>query len=224
MKVFTVKWATNHYKMLQLFLVVLMIASLSIHAETNLVPNKVAEFLLANGLKRVTIAACQNNFEMVTNDLFFRNGELLKHNQFYTSVLCLGEYEDVSQKDFYIFPPKALMSNLSKVANTVSKAKVRMSLMVLEDNRRGIIKLSETLAESKKNLFFYVVTTLEKELHWFQVITLSTGFSINKIQFREHMVIDDTYFDLNGLRIRSIDLDWEPYVWVSDSNKRAMTQ
>lgn len=163
--------------MLQLFLVVLMKASLSTHAETNLVTNKVVDFLLANGQKRVTIAASQNKFEMVTHDIFLMklHRELLKHNQFYTSVLCIGEYEDVSQDDFYIFPPKSLISNFSEVINIVSKTKVKMSLLVLEDNRMDIIKLSETLAESKKNLFSYVVTKIEKELHWFQVITLQTG-------------------------------------------------
>ena len=35
-------------------------------------------------------------------------------------------------------------------------------------------------------------------------------------QFLEDMIIDDSYFDLKGLSIRSIDLDWEPYVWISD--------
>ena len=60
------------------------------------------------------------------------------------------------------------------------------------------------------------MTTFENELTWHQVIALGTGISVNKITFLENSVIDDSQFDLNGLKIRSVDLDWEPYVSVSD--------
>ena len=91
-----------------------------------------------------------------------------------------------------------------------------MSLLVVDRTTLPIGKLIESFASVKRNLFFYAVTVFESELKWHQVIGLRNGISINKIHFLEDMVIDDSYFDLKGLKIRSLDLDWIPYVWVSD--------
>ena len=91
-----------------------------------------------------------------------------------------------------------------------------MSLLVLNGTKQDINKVIESFASEKKNLFFYVLTVLENELQWHQVITLRNGFIVNKIQFLEDTIIDDSYFDLKGLRIRSIDLNWDPYVRISD--------
>ena len=201
--------------MLQHLPVVLIVASLAAKAETHLAVYKVVEFLSANGHTSIIIAPHQNNFG---TDLFTLklHRELLKCGKFYTNVVSMSEYEDVIQRGFHVLSPKLLNNNLSKVMNIVSKTRVKMSLLVLEEKTLDIKKLSKIFAESKKNMFFYVVAIVEKELHWFQVITLRTGFSINKIQFLEHMVIDDSYFNLNGIRVRSLDLDWVPYVWVSN--------
>ena len=91
-----------------------------------------------------------------------------------------------------------------------------MSLLVLDGTGQNFTKLIQTFAMEKKNFFFYAVTTIENELTWHQVIALGTGISVNRITFLENSIIDDSYFDLNGLKIRSVDLDWEPYVSVSD--------
>ena len=36
------------------------------------------------------------------------------------------------------------------------------------------------------------------------------------------MTVDDSYFDLNGMKIRSLDLDWDPFVRIQncDDNER----
>ena len=94
--------------------------------------------------------------------------------------------------------------------------KVKMSLLILNENEQDITKLVEPFASAKKNFFFYTVTLFKNELQWHQVIALRTGFSVNKIQFLTDMIIDDSHFDLRGLKIRSLDLDWEPYVRIVD--------
>ena len=91
-----------------------------------------------------------------------------------------------------------------------------MSLLVLDGTEQNFTKLIQLFAMEKKNFFFYTLTQFKNELAWHQVIALGTGISVNKIKFLENSVIDDSQFDLNGLKIRSVDLDWEPYVSVSD--------
>ena len=93
-----------------------------------------------------------------------------------------------------------------------------MSLLVLDGTEQDINTLVEEFA-TEKNLFFYTVTVFATELQWHQVIALRSGFSINEIKFLNGMIIDDSYFDLKTLTIRSFDLDWEPYLWISDCEK-----
>ena len=93
-----------------------------------------------------------------------------------------------------------------------------MALLVLNGTEQDISKFIIPFT-SEKNFFFYTVTVFETDLQWHQVIALRSGFSVNKIQFLDGMIIDDSYFDLKGLTISSIDLDWEPYLWISDCEK-----
>ena len=95
-----------------------------------------------------------------------------------------------------------------------------MSLLALDGTAPDIAKLVKPFASAKKDFFLYMVTIFENELQWHQVITLRTGISVNKIQFLAGNIIDDSYFDLNGLKIRSLDLDWEPYVQVLDCDSK----
>ena len=89
-----------------------------------------------------------------------------------------------------------------------------MSLLVFDGTEQNFTGVIQKFAMEKKNIFFYAVKTFENEITWHQVIALRTGISVNKIKFLENSVIDDSYFDLRGLKIRSVDLDWEPYVSV----------
>ena len=93
-----------------------------------------------------------------------------------------------------------------------------MALLVLNGTEQDISKFIIP-STSEKNFFFYTVTVFETELLWHQVMALRSGFSVNKIQFLDGMILDDSYFDLKGLTISSIDLDWEPYLWISDCEK-----
>ena len=89
-----------------------------------------------------------------------------------------------------------------------------MSLLVFDGIEQNFTQVIQKFALEKKNFFFYAVTTFESELIWHQVIALGTGISVNKIQFLENSVIDDSHFDLKGMKIRSIDMDWEPYMRI----------
>ena len=89
-----------------------------------------------------------------------------------------------------------------------------MSLLVFDGTEQNFTGVIQKFAMEKKNFFFYAVKTFENKITWHQVIALRTGISVNKIKFLENSVIDDSYFNLKGLQIRSIDLDWEPYMRI----------
>ena len=209
-------------EMSKILTIVALVASFGAQGDSHLVADEIKQFLLANGQRRITIASHQNSncshHELISRDpsLLQLHRTLSKSGKFYTRIVPVGDYDEVSQGDFHVFPPESLTGNLSEVANVVSKTKVKMSLLILDGTRQDIFKLSQIFAERKRNFFFYSFTAIQKEFQWFQVIIMKTGFSVNKIHFLDHMVINDTYFNLNGLKLRSLDLDWYPYLWVSD--------
>ena len=89
-----------------------------------------------------------------------------------------------------------------------------MSLLVFDGTEQNFTRVIQKFAMEKKNFFFYALTTFENELTWHQVIALGTGISVNKIQYLQNSIIDDSHFDLKGMKIRSIDMDWEPYMRI----------
>ena len=93
-----------------------------------------------------------------------------------------------------------------------------MSLLVLDGTEQNFSRVIQKFAMEKKNFFFYAMTTFENELNWHQVIGLGTGISVNKIQYLQNSIIDDSHFDLKGMKIRSIDMDWEPYMRILECN------
>ena len=205
---------------MSILLTFVFLLSLPINAKTHSIVDEVVNVLSANGLRRITIVYHQNGGHsvMVTSDHLLPSllDALSKSREFYMRAVSANEYDKVSQEDFHIFPSISLSNNLSELAKVVSKTKVKMSLVVLDGKNQNVVDLCEAFAKRKQNFFFYAVTVFEKELQWFQVVTMKTGYSINKIQFLEHMVIDEAHFDLKGLKIRSLYIPWKPYVLVSD--------
>ena len=210
------------YEMSKILAILALVLSFGVQGDSHLVADEIKKFLSANGQRRITIASHRNSnqshHETVHRDhsLLHLHRILSKSGKFYTRVVPVVDYEEVSQEDFHVFLPESLSGNLSEVANVVSKTKVKKSLLILDGTRQDIHILSKIFSERKQNFFFYSFTAVKNEFQWFQVIIMKTGFSVNRIHFLDHMVINDTYFNLNGLKLRSLDYDWYPYLWVTD--------
>ena len=69
------------------------------------------------------------------------------------------------------------------------------------------------LVKFKKNSFLYVTSLHSEDLEWFQVITTKSGYAMNPVKFYPNSLkIDLRVFDLQGLKVTAIDLEWTPYV------------
>ncbi len=77
--------------------------------------------------------------------------------------------------------------------------------------------VSDHLETLRLNSFFYLAVAADDDsrLQWFQAITTRSGqAAVNRIRFRSaaSLAVDDGYFDLNGMQIASLSLDWAPYL------------
>lgn len=84
-------------------------------------------------------------------------------------------------------------------------------------------KSEETLVEAQlqglaKQSMFYLAVPSTSGVNWYQVLTLRSGYAMNKLQFfwESSKIIED--YDLNGLTIYSIALDWEPFATFKGCN------
>jgi hypothetical protein len=78
--------------------------------------------------------------------------------------------------------------------------------------------LKELFKELPKHMMFYLAVQSASGIDWYQIITLRSGSTMNKLKFfgESKTIIED--YDLNGLTIHSISLDEAPYVTFKDCN------
>ena len=149
------------YEMSKVLAVLALVLSFGVQGDSHLVADEIKKFLSANGQRRITIASHRNNnqshHETVHRDhsLLQLHRILSKSGKFYTRVVPVVDYEEVSQEDFHVFLPESLSGNLSEVANVVSKTKVKKSLLILDGTRQDIFRLIKIFAVRKQNFFFY---------------------------------------------------------------------
>ena len=114
--------------------------------------------------------------------------------------------------------------DLQLVMGLVSETKVARSILLLKDpwTADEEQKMTNILATHGKNSFFYISVPLtsnsQRSFSWFQIITTISGYSKSELLFWGNTMKIEEDFDLQGLRLNSISLSWQPYLNMEECN------
>jgi hypothetical protein len=87
-------------------------------------------------------------------------------------------------------------------------------LVVLLLCKRNLTMFKEQLERVRNDSLFYLVYS--EDLTWYKVITLKSGQSVSKLEFVPGSLRATEDYDLQGLTLRSISLQWKPYLVIED--------
>ena len=200
----------------------LLLLSLAVKESEPLSPLSLIEisnFIGDNGLRTITILRFQN--VRLPESLLVRF--LARSSTCYARIMSHNEIITTESGSFVIVIDTK-KEDMSLIFTMIAQFRVKSSLLILT-KRADLAILKNQLKLFKDTSYFYVAVTaaaagVSRPVEWFQVITLSSGYSMNKVKFHHGngFLIDESHFDLSGLTIRSISLAWKPYLDFIECN------
>ena len=184
--------------------------------------NEVKSFLVDNGLKHVTLrenstlpSAHMKKLMLILsqNATFYLRQSQIEH---YTNLPTLFD----ADVQIFIFNPE--QDGIGDFLHVIQQTKVKRSILL------ATAKLVETAEENLRmwlgrtpNLFFYLAISSEirfggAELSWSHVISLRSGYIIDKLKFLNgsYTILED--YNLKGLKLTSISLPWMPFFTLEE--------
>ena len=186
--------------------------------------NEVEAFVKDNGLKHVTVVENSTRpspyARKLASNLYEKADFFLRHSRLerYTE---LHQIFDVDVQIF-LFDPK--YEDIGYLLKVIQRTKVKRSILLLTRPwKAGSEDVFKSHLYDTPNLFFYVASPLDSSfqrasMSWHQVITLSTGYTINDLKFEDNSFTIKEEFDFKGLKMRSIALTWAPFFTINDCN------
>ncbi len=184
------------------------------------VVQEMAYFARNNSDKSATLA-CEHSQRKLCHQL---SKSFSQHFLVPARSLTMREYAELSdaELDFSIFvlasPEPADL--LDESIDLIADGKVQSSLLYFKQSLSidDWDLLRQKLSNLRRNSHFYIASGSDTVLHWHRAITLNhqNDLALNEIGFVQgsHVVKDE--YDLQGMVLTSISLDWNHYVIFED--------
>ena len=175
------------------------------------VVDQVLKVLHANGRKHLSV---NSGGQSSTNLMTFVQDLASKITK-YEMTLELNKDELDFWKDTTLVVTSANQTETwPSVFELISLTKVMTTFFIIMDGQdeASVMKLAEEkLKEHPGSSYFFLAINLESGLIWKQVITIKNAFNpiINPLKLdQQHKIVEE--YNLQGLEIKSISLDWQP--------------
>jgi hypothetical protein len=123
--------------------------------------------------------------------------------------------------DAHIFIYDIQNDNVQTFLRIVSLTPVRSSIIVMKHlwTESMIKNFKINLDLFRLDALFYVLLSSHQGVTWHQVITLKSGFSMTELRFSlgNGQIVED--YDLNGLTVNTIGLNYAPYFTLEDCDQ-----
>ena len=170
-------------------------------------------FLTDNGHRYVDIFhdSCSIGSEFIPKDKFFSR----------QSLKSLRTQNKTRVNTFGIFFFDHIKDNLEEFLSIIQERQVRKSLLVFAKPQNYWIEVNRVLRKMKLRTFFYVAVggVHGEKMSWYQVISLASGYVIEKLTFHPSSYLILEKFNLNGLEVTSTTLKWAPYYTIENCNE-----
>ena len=187
--------------------------------------NEIRAFIEDNGLRYVTL------LENSTSPSPYVRSIMLAASQranFYLRASRIQGYTENYQKfdlDVQILLYYPEYDDLGYFLKVIQNTKVGRSILLLTNPWQGANDMLNDHLLGTPNLFFYIASLPfhEKEanvLSWQKSLTLKSGYTIHELKFKEGSLSITEDFDLNGLKITSTSLSWEPYLTIEGCDEQ----
>lgn len=186
--------------------------------------NEMRAFVDDNGLKYVTF------LENSTLPSPYLKNILLAASQradFYLRTSRIEDYTERNQifdLDVQIFLFNPEYDVLGYFLRVIQYTKVGRSILIFTKPWQGTEDVLHDHLLDTQNLFFYIASPSNKNLEgsvlsWQKVLTLRSGYTIDELKFEEssYSIVED--FNLNGLKIESISLTWDPFLTIAECDE-----
>jgi hypothetical protein len=209
-----------------LHLIVLAIASLETVtterlAEIATIQLDLHKFLSDNGFKFVTLiensTMPSQTMSTVTQDIVKRRTSRVRTS---TMNAHMTNYA-FNFIDAHIFIYDIQNDDVQTFLRIASLTPVRSSIIVMKYLwTASMMTIFKTYLDLfRLDAFFYILLSSHQGVTWFQVITLKSGFSMTRLRFplENFRILED--FDLNGLTVSTIGLNYAPYITFEDCDQ-----
>jgi hypothetical protein len=182
---------------------------------------EIQRFLAGNGFKYVSLIenSTTPSFTMTKMTL-----AIAKSVTSYMKTLTMNEYlKKYTFKflDLQVFILDFGRDDINTFLRAITQAPVMSSVIWIKsiwtNSEETTFKM--LLSELENYSLFYVVVSTEHGVKWYQVITLKSGYAMTELKFFEgtFKLIED--YDMNGLTIYSISLNFAPYIVLKDCDQ-----
>ena len=173
---------------------------------------EIHQFLLDNGNRHVEIVS--NSSSNVWNATYMKD--------IFCARIQIGDMEKADTKSFAIFLFDPDNDDIGRYIGKISQRKIRMSLLVVMkpwEDKNGESFSKYALDVQEEMVFFYVAFANNSEiLSWHYILSLKSGYIMNRLTFSEPSFRIIEAFDLGGLEITSTSLTHPPYLTIDDCN------
>ena len=175
---------------------------------------EVQQFLTDNGHRYVDVFHNSVWSELIPKDIFLSR----------RSLVTLGRGNKTKDNKFAIFLFDSDKDNMEEFLALIQERPIRKSLLLFTNPQNYRNKLNRILTKMKLRTFFYLAVSGadKRKLSWYQVISLSSGYVIDKLSFCDSSYLIIEKFNLNGLKVTSTTLDWVPYYKIKDCNEHGV--
>ena len=132
------------------------------------------------------------------------------------------EVSKTKKTKFSIFIYETKRGNMKELLGVLSQTNVKQSLIIIDDPEQDMNEMRRLLTEMDLDTFFFLAAPGQEEsekMSWHQVISLSSGIVIDKINFHLNNLLISEEFNLNGLRVTSTTLSWPPFYTVDNCDQ-----
>ena len=183
---------------------------------TNFSYREVHRFLLDNGHRHVAVIS--NHSSDAWNATYMRD--------IFCSRIEIGNTDLTDSKSFAVFLFDPDNDDIGLYIDVISRRKVKMSLMVVVKQRRGVDVdiFKRNTAGAEATAFYYLVmgssgSNSTGQLSWHYIISLRSGSVMNRLTFADNSLRITEQFDLHGLEITSKSLTHAPYLTIDGCNE-----
>jgi hypothetical protein len=189
--------------------------------KTMTIQQNVQTFLTSNGFKYICLV---ENTSVPSEANWMLTKAIAKSGTSYIRTSTLNEHLKkyyFKFFDFHIFMLDIHNDDIRIMLYAVSQMPVRSSVLFIHsfwtESEEATVK--EQLNEFGHDSVFFLAVASQSDVLWYQVISLKSGFSVNKLKFTSHNshIVDD--YDLNGLTIYSTSDSWAPYLTLENCDE-----
>ena len=184
--------------------------------------NEVKSFLVDNGLKHVTVWENSTTPSAQIKKLMLT---LSQNANFYLRQSQMENFSNlpiIFDTDIHILTFNPEYDGIGEFLRVIQQTKVKRSILLTT------MELVETEKETLRvwldripNLFFYLAIPTEIRfggamMSWSQVISLRSGYIIDKLKFLNgsNTILED--YNMKGLKLTSISLPWMPFFTLEE--------